>query len=177
MADQGNPPPWAFGRQFAAWRVQRALGIYERSAEAAERVLNTCSASTHMVLSEWQAAVGKTQASLERASKAACGAGMVLSGAAAAAGARRFDRLGHDAKRNRQALRAIAMRSVANSDSNIRAAFDGAEKLIQARDLNDFVAVQASYLREQTQRSTRQLLELGRATSDLSRRTMFRGLA
>ena len=75
--------------------------------------------------------------------------------------------IGHAASggtgRGWSSLRGIAQQVMVASDTNLKAGFDCAERLLQASGPGEFFAIQAAYLREQSKRSTRQIIDLHHA--------------
>ena len=57
--------------------------------------------------------------------------------------------------------RDLRTKAVDFAESNIRGAFDFAERLVRAQNLQEIVSLQQEFLRQQTQQMSRQMQELG----------------
>jgi phasin len=57
----------------------------------------------------------------------------------------------------------VSARAVAFAESNVNAAFDLADKLVHAKDIQDVLAIQADYLKSQLTAIEAQMKELGDA--------------
>ncbi len=58
-------------------------------------------------------------------------------------------------------VRDLRTKAVDFAESNIRGAFDFAERLVRAQNLQEIVSLQQEFLRQQTQQMSRQMQELG----------------
>ncbi len=72
-----------------------------------------------------------------------------------------------DAGRRWSGLRGIAHQVLVATDTNLKAGFDCAERLLQASGPREVLAIQAAYLRDQSQRSARQMIDLHRIMGDV----------
>ncbi|AWN35234.1 phasin family protein [Methylobacterium radiodurans] len=137
------------GRQLAAENIARARAAYLRYVEASEVALNAFETS---------------------AARAAGLMGVTLPAAAAD---------GPDADsptaRGWAAMRAMAQTLFVATDTNMRAGFSFASKLVQAEDARAAIDLQSRYLQEQSERFAHQMLDLQRtalrAAGDVARGT------
>lgn len=62
----------------------------------------------------------------------------------------------------------VSAKAVAFAESNVNSAFDLADKLVHAKDVQDVLAIQAEYLKEQLAAIESQMKELGDAVQKAS---------
>lgn len=62
----------------------------------------------------------------------------------------------------------VSSKAVAFAESNVNAAFDLADKLVHAKDVQDVLRIQADYLKEQLASIETQMKELGEAVQKAS---------
>lgn len=129
------------GRRLAEEGIARAREAYERYAEAGEIAANAFETTTGRVVASLRAAAGTGEAGAP----------------AGGAPANGYEAM---AARGWAGLREIAQRVLVASDTNMRAGFDQAERLIQAKDAREAIELQAAYLRAQAERFATQVLDL-----------------
>ena len=63
-------------------------------------------------------------------------------------------------------LRTVAQQALIATDTNMRAGYDCAERLLRAPDPGAFLAIQLGFLQEQSRRAAQQMIDLHRVASD-----------
>jgi hypothetical protein len=136
------------GRQLAEENIARARAAYMRYVEAGEVALNAFESST------------------------ARAAGLMGLGLPLSADGRGAD---SPAAQGWAAMRAMAQTLFVATDTNVRAGFSFASKLVRAEDAQAAVSLQSRYLQEQSERFAHQMLDLQRtalrAAGDVARGT------
>ncbi len=138
------------GRRLAEDGITRARTAYERYAEAGEIALNAFETATGRVVAGMRTLSGTAQGD----------------GPAGGAPANPYEAA---AARNWAALRKVAGCVLVASDTNMRAGFDFAERLVQARDAQEALSLQKAYLRAQAERFASQMLDLQRTATEVTR--------
>jgi len=163
---QVQPTP---GRWFAEDGVAKTREAYERYAEAGERVLNAVEASTSQTVSGLRAFAGSTRDAMQQMSESGAVGARSASEQLVGAGERNYNAFEESVSRTWAGMREIAQRVLIASDTNVRATLDCAEKLARATDAKEFVALQTTFLQEQSQRLTQQLIDLQQTTTRVAR--------
>ncbi|MDP4026090.1 phasin family protein [Methylobacterium sp. NEAU 140] len=157
------------GRRMAESGVARAREAYERYAEAGEQALNAFETSMAQSFEGWRQVMGSTrEAAVQLADSNVAGARKAREQWEGAA-AKLYNACEDNAGLMLAAMREIAHRVLVASDTNVRASLDFAERLAQARDPKEAMALQASFLQEQSRRLTDQMVDLHRTTTRLAR--------
>ena len=71
----------------------------------------------------------------------------------------------------RKGARDFGEKAISFAEENISSAFEFAQKVIRAKDVDEVLKLQAAYIREQMQALTEQAKELGESTSKTAKKT------
>ncbi|MCJ2013788.1 phasin family protein [Methylobacterium sp. J-076] len=161
-------------REIAEGAVAKARDAYERYAHAGEQALNAIEVSMAQAFEGWRQVTGATREAATQLMDSNVTGARKAREQWEAAGARLYNAFEDNASQMLSAMREIGHRMLVASDTNVRASLDFAEKLAAASDPREMLQLQVTFLQDQSQRITDQVVDLHKTTTRLAREAATR---